>query len=249
MFAEIEKLRNQLSEKHDPKLEGKINQSYFNIQRITGEEAELNEERRRLGRWKEDMEKKSDRQNRRLSEVMSDELALIKKEKGEEIEETENPDRPKRPEGIKEGDPEWINWKKAQKAWFEHMNGIIRFEVRDEYKRQKNKDEINEEVLINRVWDGLWDESEDYLEAAEVKRLFPDYLMKDMLRKKIERWILDSIGKTKSEVTQSARSDDRAKRAKLMKLEGYRTKEIADTLNLDTSTIRGYFRHKMDISA
>ena len=38
--------------------------------------------------------------------------------------------------------------------------------------------------------------------------------MKKMMRQKIDFWVEDCIGKTKSEVTQTARSDDRAKRAK-----------------------------------
>ena len=243
IFEILEKWRKKLSEKYEYKLECDIQQNHFSVKKLTGEDAQFNEEHRAFNRWKDDMRLKADRQNRRLSEIMSEELAQLQEKKEEIKEETQATKAI--PE---EGDEEWIEWKKSQKAWFEHMNGLMRFEVRDEYKKQKLNNEVNKEIVIQKVINSLWEDSEDFLHNIGVKRLFPDHRMKKMMRQKIDYWIEDSIGKSKSEVTQTARSDDRAKRAKLMNREGYKAKEIAANMNLDVTTVRGYLRQKGRIS-
>ena len=54
---------------------------------MTGENALLTEEYRALGRWKDEIEKKADKQNRRVSEIITDELAQLQDEKEETKEE------------------------------------------------------------------------------------------------------------------------------------------------------------------
>ena len=58
MFAILEEWRKQLSEKYEYKLECKIQQNHLAVQKMTGEDDLLTEDRRALGRWKDEIEKK-----------------------------------------------------------------------------------------------------------------------------------------------------------------------------------------------